>query len=660
MENKHTQNIGLMANSTALNRLILAIALFFTANTFGQEGRTYAWYAEHFPKAHAVKLIDETNIVVSVDDEGLKISRNLRDEKLLLSNTANGFKDGEITYSSFFAVRDIEANAYLPKENGSFTRKKIKDFRTEKVMSDHAFHDDNMAVRFQYPDLREGSKIELRYTEDILNPFFLPPAYLQDVYFAEKIKVTLEVPTNVRVKIDLHHVDLANVRYTREERKGVIFHAWELDSVAQFESEGGAPDPKYFVPHVTFIVEGYATNQGQEVPVLRSVADLYAWYATLLDSVDHALSPTIIETIDSIKTVHTDELQRAKALFNWVRASIKYIAVEDGLGGFIPDNPANVTHKRFGDCKGMSCLLATMMRHAGMDARECWIGTRDIPYSYAEIYTPFVDNHMITAYRYDNRWYFLDPTDEYVPFGFPSAFIQGKEALIGLPNKTFTLEHVPKMAAEANVVAVFDTLTLLDHTISGKAIMTNTGYSAARFKRLYRNAQKKDRFFKYFLESGNDKFSVDGEPVVNMRDTIIEVKYAYSLPDYSKNFDGRYFINLNTDRILSDDTFEDRKLPIERDHQQTYRFTHTLMVPEGYEVLALPENFSLQNAFANASITYTQKKGAVVYAFKLQLTELMIAPENMNDWNAMVKALRKAYRNNVELKKITQWNKPYS
>jgi hypothetical protein len=32
----------------------------------------------------------------------------------------------------------------------------------------------------------------------------------------------------------------------------------------------------------------------------------------------------------------------------------------------------------------------------------------------------------------------------------------------------------------------------------------------------------------------------------------------------------------------------------------------------------------------------------------------------MNDWNAMVKALRKAYRNNVELKKITQWNKPYS
>jgi hypothetical protein len=78
------------------------------------------------------------------------------------------------------------------------------------------------------------------------------------------------------------------------------------------------------------------------------------------------------------------------------------------------------------------------------------------------------------------------------------------------------------------------------------------------------------------------------------------------------------------------------------------------MVPEGYEVLALPENFSLQNAFANASITYTQKKGAVVYAFKLQLTELMIAPENMNDWNAMVKALRKAYRNNVELKKITQ------
>ncbi|MCU0781990.1 MAG: hypothetical protein MUF04_12940, partial [Akkermansiaceae bacterium] len=98
-----------------------------------------------------------------------------------------------------------------------------------------------------------------------------------------------------------------------------------------------------------------------------------------------------------------------------------------------------------------------MMRHAGLNARECWIGTRDIPYSYSEVYAPIVDNHMITAYNYKGTWLFLDPTDEFVPFGYPSGFIQGKEALIGLPNTQFTLQKVPVMHAEANFVAITDT-----------------------------------------------------------------------------------------------------------------------------------------------------------------------------------------------------------
>ena len=147
---------------------------------------------------------------------------------------------------------------------------------------------------------------------------------------------------------------------------------------------------------------------------------------------------------------------QAKALYNWVRNSIKYIAVEDGLGGFIPDNPSAVARKRFGDCKGMSCLLATMMRHAGLDAHECWIGTRDIPYTYTENYTPFVDNHMITAYKHNNTWYFLDATDEFIPFGYPSAFIQGKEALIGIDKENYVLETVPVMSPPASKTTIID------------------------------------------------------------------------------------------------------------------------------------------------------------------------------------------------------------
>lgn len=633
------------------NVLWVSCFMLFAQNGFAQK-HTYSWYTTHFPKEHVVSTVDETNIVIEINKSGeLDISRRITEEKLLLSNVANSFSNDEIIYSSFYEVSDVDAASYIPKGNDAYTKKRVRDFRTEKAISDNVFHDDDMAIRFQYDDLRPGAKVGLAYTQHILNPFFLTPVFFQNGYFSDNIKVTLQAPASVEIKITEHNIKEGYLSYMREEKNGIITHTWQIDSVPKFDSEPNAPNPKFFIPQISFIIAGYE-YKGTYKPVLRNLKDLHAWYDVLLDSVDHALEKPVIEVIDSLKATHTSELALAHALFNWVRGSIKYIAVEDGLGGFIPDNPANVAHKRFGDCKGMSCLLATMMRHAGLNARECWIGTRDIPYAYNDIYSPIVDNHMITAYNHQGKWYFLDPTDEYVPFGYPSSFIQGKEALIGLPNQEYQLENVPIVAPSLSVIGVTDTLTLSESSIYGKAVLINSGYAAVRYKRLYRNAEKKDRFFKYYFESGNDKFTLDGEPVVTTKDTTITATYNYHLPDYAKNFEGKYFVNLNLDRLLADDFLEDRKLPLESDYGKTYVFNHTLQIPKGYKVVALPENFSFDDAFAQVQITYTQSKTAVTYQLKITLPELVLNTSEFEAWNALVKKLRSAYRKSIELQKI--------
>jgi hypothetical protein len=633
-----------------LSKLFTLSALLFALLVSGQE-KSFSWYTENFPKEQAVKLIDETNIIIEFDDEmGLKVSRRVNDEKLLLTNTAAGFSERSIVYNSFFEISEIEAAAYIPS-GGKYKKRKIRDFREEKIMSDRVFHDDLKAVKFDYPDLRPGAKIDLNYTEDILNPFFLPPVYLQDVFFTEKIRVTLQVPSNVNIKINKYNLDNAKLNYTNEEKRGVVTHTWELDSVIQMSTEGGAPNPKYYVPHISFIIEGYEQQDG-EVTVLKDVSDLYGWYNSLLDSVDNMLGDNLKETIDSISIAHPNELQKAQALFNWVRSSIKYVAVEDGLGGFIPDDPDAVSRKRFGDCKGMSCLLANMMRHAGLNARECWIGTRDIPYTYAENYTPFVDNHMITAYNYQGTWYFLDPTDEYVPFGYPSGFIQGKEALIGLGDGNFTVQNVPVVDAMHNRTTLVDTLHINDDELVGHATIEFMGYTSARFKRLYKRAEKKDRFFKYYLESGNDKFGMNGEPTLKLADTLSRVMYSYTLPDYLRTFDDRLLINLNTDRLLASSDIDERTLPLEREYAQSYSFTHYLVVPEGYEVLAVPRGFSYQSDLVDVDISYTQKQDLVVYHLEMVIKPILMQADEIDGWNKMVKRLRNTYRKNIELKKI--------
>jgi hypothetical protein len=610
-----------------------------------------AWYEANFPKEHAIRLLDETNIVIQVDAEkGVQVSTTYVDEKMLVSGQAAAFSERQIVFSSFFNVRDVEASSYDLKNSGKYSKNKIEEFRTEKIMNDRVFHDDLQAVKFKYPDLKKGSKIALKYTEDALNPFFVAPVYFQDAFFAEKIRVTLQAPENVKIKINKFNLENTKVAYTTSVGKGIITHVWEVDSVPKFESESGAPDFLYYVPHISFIIESYQENN-VEVPVLRGVPDLYRWYRGLLDSVDHTLTPALKQTVDSIVQENPLEIMQAKALYNWVRNSIKYIAVEDGLGGFIPDNPSAVARKRFGDCKGMSCLLATMMRHAGLDAHECWIGTRDIPYTYTENYTPFVDNHMITAYKHNNTWYFLDATDEFIPFGYPSAFIQGKEALIGIDKENYVLETVPVMSPPASKTTIIDTLTLEGEHLKGKALWKLSGYEATDFRRKSIRQKDERQFYKYFLELGNNKFELTNLPKKTETDSVVALDFSFKIPDYARNFDGKYLVNLNMDEVYSGNSLEDRKLPMELDYGYSASFDHYLKIPEGYEVRALPDNVILKEAFAEVQISYAQSGGFVHYRYSYSSSSLLLAPSEVAALDEMGKQLRKAYRFSVELSK---------
>jgi hypothetical protein len=259
---------------------------------------------------------------------------------------------------------------------------------------------------------------------------------------------------------------------------------------------------------------------------------------------------------------------------------------------------------------------------------------------------------MITAYNHQGTWYFLDPTDEYVPFGYPSGFIQGKEALIGLGDDDFTLQNVPIIDAMHNRTTLVDTLHVDGEELIGKAHIQFSGYSGARFKRLYKRAEKKDRFFKYYLESGNDKFSVEGEPVVATEDTVSSVSYSYTLPDYLRTFDDKLLVNLNTDRLLANSTIDDRTLPLERDYAQSYSFTHYLEIPEGYEVVAVPKNFNYSSDLTDVQISYVQQDKYVKYNIEVAIKPILLQTADFDGWNKMVKRLRNTYRKNIELKKI--------
>src|SRR5690606_41037728 len=96
--------------------------------------------------------------------------------------------------------------------------------------------------------------------------------------------------------------------------------------------------------------------------------------------------------------------------------------------GFIPREADKVFERKFGDCKDMTSIITEMAKYVNVpNVNFTWIGTRELPYTYQQLPTPAVDNHMIATYIKDGKKIYLDATDANVPFGMPSGFIQGKE-----------------------------------------------------------------------------------------------------------------------------------------------------------------------------------------------------------------------------------------
>src|SRR6185437_2977242 len=152
--------------------------------------------------------------------------------------------------------------------------------------------------------------------------------------------------------------------------------------------------------------------------------------------------------VDSLTIGLKTNESKARSVYSWVQHNIKYVAFEDGMGGFVPREASLVCSRRFGDCKDMASILTAMLKKAGVPAYFTWIGTRDLPYNFDQVPLPMTSNHMICTINLDGKYVFLDGTDPTCVFGMPSAGIQDKQAMISVNEKEYKILKVPAVEKE--------------------------------------------------------------------------------------------------------------------------------------------------------------------------------------------------------------------
>ena len=635
--------------------LLFGLLVICSSLLNAQNFEEFNTYKSKYPDARFVRLNNEIEISISVEEDQLYIEKAAQKEDLYLDDTAKSFSDSSLSYSTFFELRDIEASSLL-YEDGKLTEYPIEEFKESDEASD-VFYDDTKTLNFIYPGLKEGAKSRLRYKQIIKNPRFLGAFYLGDFYPISKGTFKLVVDKDIEMDFKLFNADTIKVDFSKKERRKTIEYTWQVQDIDEYDYEANAPNYREVLPHVVPIIRSYKSN-GETIKVLGELGDLYSWYASLVQEVNtQEPSPELKAIVDEITAGLTTDLEKVKAIFYWAQQNIKYVAFEYALGGFVPREANEVFNKKYGDCKDNSSIMDEMMEIANIKGDLTWIGTREIPYSYTELPTPAVDNHMILSYTENGKTYFLDATGRYTPFGFPTSFIQGKEALIA-DGDNYRLVEVPVMEAAANAVVDSTRLSIVDKKIIGQSKTVFSGYvKGDLFESLdnLSSAKNLNEYYNNRLTKGNNSFLVD-EVVENNKfdyDKDFELTYKFEVTDHHKSLKDEIYINLNLSQLLSDFVEkEDRKYPFEMDYKRAIKFVNILEVPQGYTVDYIPENVSAANDFMSFEITHEVKGQEIIYTHSATLDFLTINTDQLKEARAVIKAAQKAYRDIVVLKKI--------
>lgn len=241
----------------------------------------------------------------------------------------------------------------------------------------------------------------------------------------------LFTPKPVECKIDLIHFE--HFFPTTRVEGGQSVRISQAPSLPK--DERGHPDHDEFLPEIRL---RFLDTQLTHTPIWNQWHNAASWYSKHYSDKTRPVGAAPKGSAD---------LPSLQALWRWLGQEFRYKAVYlTPERGWIPEDPAEVVRKRYGDCKDLSCLLLSEAQ--GLGFKGAPVLARIISGHAKKDAPPFqVFNHVIAALRLEKslglaaevetakgRYLIVDATDPFTPLGFLGEGHRGREVMICLPD----------------------------------------------------------------------------------------------------------------------------------------------------------------------------------------------------------------------------------
>jgi tetratricopeptide (TPR) repeat protein/transglutaminase-like putative cysteine protease len=479
----------------------------------------------------------------------------------------------------------------------------------------------------QFPRLEPGDVVELRYRVDDVTPrnefgnYFGEIVALQGGEPVSNAEYVLITPKQRTFYFDQN---VPGLTYSDSIKGNERIYRFAAKEIAALNPEPAMPP----WPEVLGSVH---------VSTYKNWDDLGRWYWGLIkDQFD--LDEETRKLAKKITEGKTTELEKVKAVYQWVIDNTRYVALEFGIYGYKPRRCVQTVARGWGDCKDKATVIVTLLKELGI-------------------------NSTIVVTRTRMRGDFRSKIASFAPFDHAIAYVPSLNLYLDGTAEHTGINELPKMDVGAVVLHVNDgkaQLTripdadpaknfvrrelLVDLDAKGAAKLdieyATGGYNAASWRDAYgAEATRRERMTR---DLGGDfpGVSITEGPQglvtsdLSNNEEPVKIRVRASAPGFARNEGDTLSMPVTSGFRLTSNfaSLSQRRQPVELIAFTTIDDTYRIKLPPNAKVVSGPVERSASTPFGSFSVKVEQGRGEVIVKSRLEVKVSRVEPSDYKAW----------------------------
>lgn len=557
---------------------------------------------QDYPNANYVTLYEEVNIVInpnlSCTETKRVVCKVLNESGInIADNVIYYLADNESVEIDFAKTMDVDGNIFHISDNA------IEDGSV--YGAGFPEYDKLHKVKFSLPEVKVGTIIDFKLTKkrkkiDVFAPLLIEENFRGEEPLLKKV-VSAVIPKNLNLNTELFRGD--KILFSEKEDKDAKKFIWTIVDSPKINPEPDMPVFEDIAPRLVAGIQDTWGNIGQEC--YRSLKKKFI--------PGKELEKKVKELIKSQKTAE----DKAKALYDYVAAEIKYVNVPSPNYSYEPNELNDIFKNKFGNGLDKTYLLYGMLKSAGLNPYFLWI----CPQSAGELSkkVPSMGQFSIplVVLNSKGKFQYLNPSFDTVPFNNLMGVYQKVYGLLIKAESQVELIETPLYDENKEFISnKLDVNLLPNGEINVQKEINLSGDYEIQFRTFKdltpeeQNQEMQKQVSSIYPNAQLINFKISNLKDINER---IKINITYKIPDYALKA-GEELLVFQLPEINYDASMvgkQKREFPLQWPSKMLEANEISINIPDGYKISYLPREYlfnDLSSVKYYAKLTSGNKK----------------------------------------------------